>query len=102
MNLASALQLDAIWLQLQNHDIVPLNPSLAECTFELDMAIRRGARAYPDLKRIDFYDIELRNGWAYIHVRREARTVYIVASSSSASFISFCTRDDSENESRKE
>jgi hypothetical protein len=83
MNSASALKLDAIRLQRQNYEIVPLNPSLHAPILELEQAIRLGILGLPDLQRRDFYDVDLSNGWAYIHVRDEARAVYLVAYSSS-------------------
>lgn len=78
MNSAVAVQFDAIW-RSQNYEVVPLNPRLAGRICELQRAIERGSLAYPDLSRHDFYDVELENGWAYIHVRDDAQTVYLVA-----------------------
>jgi hypothetical protein len=31
------------------------------------------------MSRANFYDVELPAGWAYIHVRDDKRTVYLVA-----------------------
>ena len=39
-------------------------------TTELERAIEEGIPAYPDLARADFYDVELEDHWAYIHVYR--------------------------------
>jgi hypothetical protein len=35
--------------------------------------------AYPDTSRRNFYDVELPSGWAYIHIRDDKQTVYLVA-----------------------
>lgn len=79
MNSASAVQLDAIWLRPRTYSVVPLNSRLAGRISELERAIKRGIPAYPDVSRDDFYDVELENGWAYIHVRDDKQTVYLVA-----------------------
>jgi hypothetical protein len=79
MNGASGRQVDTIWLQYQNFSVVSLNPSLSGRVLEIERGLRRGIRAHPDLQRIDFYDIDLANGSAYIHVREEGRTVYLIA-----------------------
>jgi hypothetical protein len=74
---------DAIWLRCGNYQVLPLNPRLRGHIPELECAIQRGISARPDLQRQDFYILELRSGWAYIHVRENVNTVYLVAYSSS-------------------
>ena len=69
---------EAIWLQLQNYHVLPLSPHL-DGYVDLERAIERGIPACPDLRRADFYDVELDEGWAYIHVRDDLKTVYLVA-----------------------
>jgi hypothetical protein len=86
MNSASVLELDTICLRIQNYQVVPLKPRLAGRASELEQAMRRGIQAYPDLRRNDFYDLELDNGWVYIHVRHDAQTVYLVADFSSTGY----------------
>ena len=76
---AAALQNDTIWLQANNYSVVSLNSKLSSHVQELAGAIRQGVSAYPDDHRDGFYDVELDNGWSYIHVRDDARTVYLVA-----------------------
>jgi hypothetical protein len=71
-------QCDTIWLQLQNYHVVPLNLRI-DGRDEVERAIHRGVPAKPDLHRPDFYDVELDYGWAYVHVRHQLRTVYLVA-----------------------
>jgi hypothetical protein len=88
----------AIWLLRQNYHVVPLNPRLGGHTLELKRAIQRGISAHPDLHRDDFYGGELQSGWGYIHVRDKAKTVYLVAHSSSTSSNSSPTRNGSESE----
>jgi len=79
MNTATALQSDAIWLRTANYDVAALNPKLAARLPELESALRTGVSASPDSSRNDFYDVELVDGWAYIHVRDDKQTVYLVA-----------------------
>jgi hypothetical protein len=79
MNSASTLQPDAIWLCLPEYDVVSLKPGLAGHLSEVEGAIERGSTAYRDLSRDDFYEITLDNGRAYIHVRDDVQTVYVVA-----------------------
>jgi hypothetical protein len=76
---------DAIWLRCGNYRVIPLNPRLRGHIPELEWAIQRGISARPDWQRQDFYVLELRTGWAYIHVRENANAVYLVAYSSSNS-----------------
>jgi hypothetical protein len=80
-------QLDPIWLRRRDCRIVPLNSSLSNAVAAVGLPIRCGVRAYPDLRRPDFYDIELDDGWAYVHVLDGARVVYLVAYSSYSPFI---------------
>ena len=70
---------DAIWLRYANYEVIPLNPRLRGHIPELECAIQRGISALPDWQRQDFYTLELRSGWAYIHVREKTKTVYLVA-----------------------
>jgi hypothetical protein len=76
---ATALQSDAIWLNASNYRVTPLNASLADRVPELKDALQAGVAAYPDMTRSDFYDVELAQGWAYVHVHDDKRTVYLVA-----------------------
>ena len=78
MDIATNVESDTIWLQLQNYRVVLLNPHL-DGRAELERAINRGVPAHPDLHRPDFYDVELDHRWAYVHVRDHVRTVYLVA-----------------------
>jgi hypothetical protein len=78
-----------VWLQLPEYRVVPLKPRLAEHVMELKQAIQQGVSAYMDPARQDFFDVELKNGWGYIHVYAEARAVYLVAYSVCRSFFSF-------------
>jgi hypothetical protein len=68
----------AIWLFLENYHVMPLNPRLAGHSSEIERAIP-GIPAQPDWRRHNFYEVELESGWAYIHVRDQAKTVYLVA-----------------------
>jgi hypothetical protein len=72
-----------VWLQLRDYRIVALKPELEEHAAELERAMQKGIAAYPDLVRTDFYDVALEEGWAYVHVYRGGRTVYMVAYSCS-------------------
>jgi hypothetical protein len=63
----------------QNYNIVPLNQALAGSVVKLQQAIEDGVTVRPDSTRADFYELDLTESWAYIHVRDEARIVYLVA-----------------------
>ena len=76
---AAALQNDTIWLQSTNYNVVSLNSKLSSHVQELEKALKVGIPAFPDNGRNGFYDVELNNGWSYIHVHDSARTVYLVA-----------------------
>ena len=78
MAMAAAVQ-NEIWLQANNYKVVSLNSKLSPYIPELRMALHDGVPAYPDLGREGFYDLELTNGWTYIHVHDDAHTVYLVA-----------------------
>jgi len=78
MNAGLTVQCDAIWLRLQNYRVMPLNHRL-DGSIELERAIQRGIPACPDLNREDFYEVELDGRSAYVHVRHDLETVYLVA-----------------------
>ena len=86
MNCIPDSEVEAISLRRRNYRVVPLNSSLSGYTAALGMAIEHGVRACPDLQRPDFYEIELENGRAYVHVHDDARAVYLVAYGDSAFF----------------
>jgi hypothetical protein len=68
-----------VWLKLRGYHVVALKSEFGERAVELERAIQMGIPAYPDLTRADFYDVQLEDGWAYIHVYRDGRAVYLVA-----------------------
>ena len=76
---ATAMQSDSIWLSAVNYNVSSLNNKLEARVPELKHALQAGIPAFPDAGRDSFYDVELPNGWAYIHVRDDKRTVYLVA-----------------------
>jgi hypothetical protein len=77
--IATAVQSDSIWLRAANYNVASLNTKLGPRVPELEHALQAGIPAFPDRSRHNFYDVELPNGWAYIHVRDDNRTVYLVA-----------------------
>ena len=77
--MATALQSDAIWLRASNYNVEALNSRLSGRVAELKQALEAGLPACPDMNRRNFYDVELPSGWAYIHVREDAETVYLIA-----------------------
>jgi hypothetical protein len=77
--MATAVQSDSIWLRAADYSVNALNPKLTGRVSELKRALEAGLPAYPDTNRGDFYDVELPNGWAYIHVRDDKQTVYLIA-----------------------
>ncbi len=79
MAATAALKNDTIWLQAGDYDVVALNDKLSSHVPELSKALRHGVPVLPDSSRYGFYDVELSNGWSYIHVYDDARTVYLVA-----------------------
>ena len=79
MTMATAIQSDTTWLRIQDYRIAALNIRLAGRIPELKNALQSGMSAYPDMSRENFYDVELPTGWAYIHVRDDKQTVYLIA-----------------------
>ena len=100
MNAASVVPCDAIWLQLQNYHVMPLNPGLEGC-IEVMRGIHGRIPACPDLHRNDFYDVELDDGCAYVHVRHDLKTVYLVAYFSSTTSRQSFGQNGSENEQER-
>jgi hypothetical protein len=76
---ATAIQSDSIWLRAANYTVASLNTKLDARVPELKHALQAGIPALPDTSRDNFYNLELPNRWAYIHVRDDNRTVYLVA-----------------------
>jgi hypothetical protein len=72
---------DVVWLRLRGYHVVPLKPECNKLTGEVQRAIQEGASVYPDLAHPDFYHVLLEGAWAYIHVYRDERAVYLVAQS---------------------
>ena len=81
MTSATALPTETTWLQTPNYRVTALNAKLTACVSELKRALQLGLTAFPDTNRQNFYDVELPDGRAYIHVRDDNRTVYLVAHS---------------------
>jgi len=79
MPTANAIRHDIMWLRGSDYAVTPLNARFAEHVSELKTALDAGVPAYADASRRNFYDVELPTGWAYIHVREDKRTVYLVA-----------------------
>jgi hypothetical protein len=77
--MATAVQSDTIWLRTSGYNVEALNSKLAGRVPELQSALTKGLPACPDTNRKGFYDVELPGGWAYIHVREDAATVYLIA-----------------------
>ncbi len=76
---ATAAQCASVWLRAGDYQVTPLNARLGNRVPELQKALETGIPAYPDSVRRNFYDVELPNGWAYIHVRDDKQIVYLVA-----------------------
>jgi hypothetical protein len=76
---ATAMQSDSIWLNTESYNVASLNAKLDARLPELKHALQAGVPGFPDTSRDSFYDVELPNGWAYIHIRDDRRTVYLVA-----------------------
>ena len=79
MPTADAIRDDITWLRGGDYAVTPLNVRSADHVSELKKALEAGVPAYADASRRNFYDVELPTGWAYIHVREDKRTVYLVA-----------------------
>jgi hypothetical protein len=76
---AAALQSDTTLLRIPGYQTAALNERLSGRLSELKHALQSGVYAYPDNNRQNFYDVELPSGWAYIHVRDDKQTVYLIA-----------------------
>ena len=73
------IRTDVVWLQCENYEIVPLNALRGAPTFGAGGSDWARISARPDSKRRDFFEVNLTDGWVYIHVHDAARTVYVVA-----------------------
>ena len=76
---AAAMECHSVWLRASDYQVVPLNARLDNRVPELKRALESGIPAYQDSARTNFFDVELPNGWAYIHVRDDKQIVYLVA-----------------------
>ena len=77
--MATAVQSDSIWLSAAGYSVNALNSKLTGRVSELKRGLEAGLPAYPDMNRGNFYDVELPNGWAYIHVREDKQAIYLIA-----------------------
>src|SRR5215472_9632910 len=68
-----------IWLRLRGYRVTALKPEFGEAAIELEREISEGIPAHPDSARTNFYDVVVDGGWAYIHVKHDRQTVYLVA-----------------------
>ena len=81
---ATALQYSTVWLREPGYRVTAFKPGIAGFVSELKRALAAGIAAVPDANRSNFYEIDLAGRWAYIHIRDERRTVYLVGVSSTA------------------
>ena len=79
MNSAVVSKLEVTWFQLREYKVISLNPLFNTALENVRREIEGGLWVKPDSSRIDFYDLHLSSGWAYIHVRDKTRTVYLVS-----------------------
>jgi len=81
MEALTTIDLNLVWLSEPEYTVKPLNPSLACFTRELKRALRTGCVAEADSNRPGFYQINLTGVGmrAYIYVRDETSTVYLIA-----------------------
>ena len=74
-----------VCLKLNGYQAVALKPEFDTHAGELERAIQGGVPAYPDMARVDFYDVALEEGWAYVHIYRDRHVAYLVNYSRSTS-----------------
>ena len=79
MSAVTAIESDTRWLRVPGYEIASFNKALSGRAPEVKRALESGLPAYPDPSRDNFYDVELPSGWAYIHVRDDRQTVYLIA-----------------------
>jgi|SRR5579884_2572340 len=79
MNAAQVRKSSLIWFRTSDHRIIPLNASLQRSAATLQDALAQGVSLQSDPLRRDFYEVSFDNGWAYIHLREDLRTIYLVA-----------------------
>lgn len=72
------------WLQ-SNDPVVPVNnsrastASLKDSLTEIRTALTKGVCGVPDRNRSGFYEIEIEDGWYYIHIPEHIARVYLIA-----------------------
>src|SRR5262245_14009073 len=70
---------ERVWLELPKYHVVPLKPDLTKHVMKLARAIQQGIWADREFGRPDFFDVELENGWVYIHLYPHGQIVYVIA-----------------------
>jgi hypothetical protein len=70
---------NSVWLELRGYRVVALKPEFAAHAVELQRAIHEGIAAHTDTSRVDFYDVALDEGSAYIHLYRDRHVAYLVS-----------------------
>ena len=68
-----------VCLQCSGYKVLPLHRSLRAIAQKLERAIESRLYARADSSRCDFYDVELSGGLAYVHIRDQVRTIYLIA-----------------------
>jgi len=71
-------QYDPVWLRSKDYRVVTLNPRIAASILGLERLPGKVLATCPDIRRKDFYNIEMENGWSYVHIHHGTRTVYLI------------------------
>ena len=81
MTACMAVRNESIWLKEHGYNVVAMNEKLTSHVQTLAKELSSGISAYPDLTRENFYSIQLKGNWYYVHIHDAVRTVYLVAAS---------------------
>src|SRR5262245_9712068 len=67
-----------IWLRT-NRPVVPTNTANWRDLLAVQNALQQGLFAHADIKRPEFYEMEIDDNWYYVHVPSRIAGVYLIA-----------------------
>lgn len=78
MMLDTPIQNAPVWFRSKDYSVVTFNPKVTGCVLGPGWLLEKVLATCPDARRENFYDIEVENGWFYVHVHDDNRTVYVI------------------------
>src|SRR5262245_54433864 len=75
-----------IWLRT-DRPVIPTNTANWHHLLEVQTALHQGVFATADIKRREFYEIEIEDNWYYIHIPSRIAGVYLIAARQKSSVV---------------